>query len=124
MFGLAAASTYRSTGSPPDARSAMRTQRFIGFRPLTALPSGRCTSASAENPGRSIAKPRSTNASTVSPAQSAGTAPVRWNQLVPQAGPQTSKGSLGRYGAARASATSGGSPGACHTSTDRGAVAP
>ena len=124
MSGLAAASTYRSTASPPDADSAIGIQRFIGFRPLSALPSGRCTSASAEKPGRSMANPRSTTAWTMAPVHSAGTLPVRWNQLVPHAGPQASPIALGLYDAFNASATSGGSPGACHTCTDKGAVAP
>ncbi len=110
--GLEAASTYHSTCSPPAAESVTRTQSLYGLRALTSLPSARWTSPSHWKPGIIRSKPRSRTASTVRPAQSAGTVPVTLNQVVPQAGPHVSPIAQGPYGAARPSATGTGSPGA------------
>ena len=71
------------------------TQVLSGFSALMVLPSGRYTSPSAWNPGQDWLKPRSITSSTSLPRASAGTVPVTWIQLVPQAGPHcwpTAKG--------------------------------
>lgn len=62
--------------------------------------------------GVSRSNPRSSSASTVRPAQAAGTVPVTVSQLVPQGGPHGVPGSIAVRGAAMPSATGTGSSGA------------
>ena len=91
--GLEAASTSTSTSSPGLA-SGTSTARRSGWMPQYGCPS-RQTSPSAWKPGPSWVKPRSTTATTGSSPHSAGTRPVRRNQVVPHGRPHGVPSSMG-----------------------------
>lgn len=107
MSGLDAASTRQWTCSPPATGEPTRTYALRGWRPLTGVPSGRWTRPSHWKPGVRGVNPRSSTASTVRPAHSAGTVPVTLNQLVPHGRPHGVPGAMGVVGAFSPSAPRG-----------------
>ncbi len=120
VAGLAAASMYRSTRSPPAAGEAMRTSWWVGPIPWTGSPSIQ-TCPSAPKPLRPP-YPRCTIRAQSRPANSAGTVPVTWSQVVPQSGPQASPTAKGSKEPATAWGYGTGSPGRWFARISTGAV--